>query len=514
MKFLTKLANRFGLVTLAQFRAATASYQAAAVNRLTTSWTQNSYSADAQNRADLKIVRDRARELRNNNDYGAKFVGMLKANVLGDQGINFRNKAKEMDRFSGGKIIPGAPDVFANKLIEDKFYQWGRKEHCTVTGKLNWCDVQNIVLEACAVDGEILIRKVVQPRNPFGFSLQLIESDYLDDDYDQILDNGRTIRMGVESDEWGRPLGYHLRTWNPNDTFLPQTRMGQHYRLPASEVIHLGINRRPNSSRYISWMATSAYRLNMVGKYEEAETTAARAAACKMGFFTKTQANQEYDGAEDEEGNKSMDAEPGAMEELPFGMDVKTVDWNHPNSSYGNFMKTALRAISAGLGVSYNTLANDMESVNFASGKLGLDSERDVFKKVQYWLIEDFCEEVFDSWLENSFAAGALDPLPSSKIEKFNAPYFNGRRWPHTNPQQEAAAIKLRLDMRLTSVSRELADLNIDRDELFDEIKADIDAAKARGFELDAATEAMLQEAEIAAQQSAQSDPSLASDPL
>lgn len=500
MTLLERLARKFGFVTEARLRAATASYQAAAINRLTQSWTQNSYSADAQNRADLKIIRDRARELRNNNDYGKKFTQMLRSNVLGDQGINFRNKSKDPDRVVGGELVAGKPDIFANKLIEEKFYQWGRKEFCTVTGKLNWCDVQNIVLETVAVDGEILIRKIIQPSNPFGFTLQLIESDYLDDDYDQNLEGGRKIRMGIETDEWGRTIAYHLRTWNPNDTFLPIQKVGNTYRLPASEVIHCRVQGRSGSSRSISWMATAAYRLNMLGKYEEAETTAARAAACKMGFFTKTGANVQYTGDENSDGSKSMDAEPGSFEELPAGLDVKTIDWNHPNTAYQIFVKTALRGVASGLGVSYNTLANDMESVNFASGKLGLDSERDMFKAVQYWFIESFCEEVFTAWLENAFAAGALAPLPVSKFDKFNAPYFNGRRWPHVNPQQEVAAIKQRLDMRMTSWSRELAERNIDRDELFDEIAADIAAAKARGFELDAVAQNDKEQAAMAAE--------------
>lgn len=498
MTILQRIAAKLGFVTKEQLRAATASYAAAAVNRLTQSWTQNSYSADAQNRADLKIIRDRARELRNNNDYGRKFTQMLRANVLGDQGINFRNKARDPDRVVGGALVTGQPDLFANKLIEEKFYQWGRKEYCTVTGKLNWCDVQNIVLETTAVDGEILVRKLIRPDNPFGFTLQLIESDYLDDDYDTNLEGGRKIRMGVETDEWGRTLAYHLRTWNPNDTFLPIQQIGKRYRLPASEIIHVRIQGRSGSSRSISWMATAAYRLNMLGKYEEAETTAARASACKMGFLTKTGANVQYQGDELADGSKAMDAEPGAFEELPAGMDVKTVDWNHPNNAYQIFVKTALRGVASGLGVSYNTLANDMESVNFASGKLGLDAERDMFKAIQYWFIESFCEEVFVAWLENAFVAGALAPLPSTKFDKFNQPYFNGRRWPHVNPQQEITADIQRLNARLTSHSRLLAERNIDRDELFDEIAADMAAAEARGFQLDAVKQAEIELAEKA----------------
>ncbi len=506
MTIVQRIASKLGFVTKrehnARLRAASASYAAAAINRLTLSWAQNSYSADAQNRADLKIVRERCRELRNNNDYGRQYCQMLKRNVLGDQGINFRNKAKDPDRVQGGVLIAGKPDIFANKLIEEKFYQWGRKEFCTITGKLNWCDVQNIVLETTAVDGEILVRKIITPDNPFGFTLQLIESDYLDDDYDTNLEGGRKIRMGVETDEWGRTTGYHLRDWNPNDTFLPIQKIGRRYRLPASEIIHVRRQGRSGSSRSISWMATAAYRLNMLGKYEEAETTAARAAACKMGFFTKTGPGIQYEGDDNADGSKSMDAEPGAFEELPAGLDVKTVDWNHPNSAYEIFVKAALRGVAAGFDVSYNTLANDMESVNFASGKLGLDAERDSFKSIQYWLIETFCEEVFKEWMTNAFVAGALDPLPVSKFDKFHAPYFNGRRWPHFNPQQEATAMKMMLEMRLTSHSRLLAERNIDRDELFDEIQSDLAAAESRGFDLDAQAESALQLAEVKAQSS------------
>lgn len=505
MKLLQSIANRFGLLTRAQFRAkyreATANFQTALISRLTQSWTQTSLSPDAQARMDLKIVRNRTRELRDNNDYGKKFCTMLKTNVLGDQGIHFRNKAKDPDRVVAGKLVPGPPDLFANRLIADRWYRWGRKEHCTVTGKLNWCDVQNIALETVAVDGECLIRKVYRTKaeNPFGFTLQMIETDYLDDDFDTTLENGNEVRMGVELDAWGRPVAYHLRTWNPNDTFITQRGPQRRYRVPASEIIHLFVNRRALQTRGISWMATSGYRMNMLGKYEEAEVTAARAAACKMGFLTKTSGNQEYVGEEDDDGNKLMEAEPGALEELPFGMDIKSLDWNHPNSSYQVFMKTALRGIAAGLGVSYNSLANDMESVNFASGKLGLEDEREVWKAVQYWFIESFCEEVFSEWLLSAMTTGALDPLPMSKFDKFNAPYFIGRRWAYINPQQEVSADVSKLNARLASHSRILAERNVDRDELFDEIADDMEAAAARGFDLDAATDQLKEEAAMQA---------------
>ncbi len=491
MNILQKLANTFGLATRAQFqaamRAATANLQAAVSSRLTQDWPTTTLSPDSQSRMDLKSVRSRGRYARDNNLYGQKFLGMLKSDVLGDQGIHFRNKAKFPDVFKAGEIIPGAPKKFANRFIADKFYQWGRKEFCTVTGKLNWCDVQNICLETVAVDGEILIRKIqtTADRNPFGFTLQLLETDFVYDDYDGVAENGNQIRQGVELDEWGKPLAYHLRTWNPNDAMMPRFSSMKTYRLPASEIIHLGIHRRALSTRCMSWLAGSAFQMHMVGKYEESEQVGARAGACKMGFFERENANAEYEGEEDADGNLQMEGEPGSWELLPKGLKAHAIDWNRPNSSYGAFMKQALRGIAGQLQCSYNMLADDMESVNFASGKLSLDFQRSVAKKIQYWFIESFCEEVFTPWLDRSLSIGALAPLTVAEFDVLNSPYFAGRRWDAIDPTKETNAKIAELNAGLTSQSRILAERNIDRDELFDEIAEDRAAAEARDLHFD-----------------------------
>ncbi len=490
MKILQRIANRFGLVTQSQFRSATANMQAALVSRLTGDWPTTTLSPDAQSKMDLKSVRARGRYARDNNLYGGKFIAMLKSDVLGDQGIHFRNKAKFPDIFSSGEIKPGNPKKFANAFIADKFYQWGRKGFCTVTGKLNWCDVQNICLETVATDGEILIRKInVKPEdgNPFGFTLQLLEAEFLYDDYDYIAPNGNQVRQGVELNEWGKPIAYHLRTYNPNDTMMPRFSNLKTYRIDASEIIHLGIHRRALSTRCMSWIAGAALQMHMVGKYEESETVSKRVAACKMGFMERDNANADYEGEEDADGNLQMEGEPGSLELLPKGIKAPvSPNWQHDGSSYAAFMKQALRGIAGALHCSYNMLADDMESVNFASGKLGLDFQRSIAKKIQYWFIESLCEEVFTPWLERSLSINALKPLQLSEFEVLNAPYFSGRRWEPIDPTKETNAKIAKLNAGLTSVTRILAEDNIDRDELFDEIAEDRKAAEDRDLHFDA----------------------------
>lgn len=486
MSFIDRIAHRFGFRRMRRRSAGPSqTFQMANVNRLTASWTTTSTSADSQARAGLAISRARSRQLRDDNDYASKFVSMLKTNVLGEGGIHFKSGVRDPDRVVANKLVTGPPDVFANKIITDAWWRWGKKEFCTVSGTMTWCDVQRVVLECVAVDGEAIVRKIPTPttENPYGFTLKIYEGSRLDVEHNEMSPDGNEIRMGVEQNKDGRPLYYWLLNQDPGENFFLANQRFERERVPAAQILHVGIIRRACQTRYNPLMVTSGYRMNMLGKYEEAEVTGARVAASKMGFITQENGPEGYVGEDDGDGNKIMDAEPGVFEVLRRGQNVTSLDWQHPSTAFGAFMKTALRGIAAGLNVSYNSLANDMESVNFASGKLGLMEEREVWKAMQTWFIESFCEPVFEAWLLNAITGGAIN-LPVSKFDKFNSPIFRGRRWQYVNPSQDVDADIRQINSGLTSISRILAERNIDRDELFDEIQSDKEALESRDIEL------------------------------
>lgn len=479
MKLLQRVANKLGLVTKAQLRSAMAGYQAAAINRLTSDWTSSNLSADSTIRMSLETLRARSRQLAENNDYGRAFMGMIKNNVVGEQGVLLKNKAK--DPPSRNNPDPEL-DKFANRIIEDYWWEWNQRGQCTVDRSMCGIDLQNLAIETAGKDGEVLLRKVRGFDNPHRYAIQVLESDYLDVDLNERLPGDREIRMGVELDRWKAPIAYWLLKRHPNDTYFQSGNiLERSTRVPAEDIIHGFIKFRPEQTRGIPWMATSMYRLNMLGKYEEAETTAARTAACKMAFFTKNGANIEYTGEPLPGGGKQMDAEPANMEELPMGMDVKVVDWNHPNTAYQVFVKTALRGVASGLGVSYNTLGNDMESVNFASGQIGIKAEREAFKAIQRWFIDSIWNEIFKDWLMVQLLNQTI-PLPFSKFDKFNSPTWRPRRWPSIDPEKEARARILNINSGLASISGYAAEDGKDRDELFDEIMDDKEAAESRGI--------------------------------
>jgi lambda family phage portal protein len=229
--------------------------------------------------------------------------------------------------------------------------------------------------------------------------------------------------------------------------------------------------------------------MRMLQGFDEATLVAARAAASKMAFITKNGTGTEYKGPNADGGGKYMDAEPGSIEELPEGMGVEVIDWNQPNPNYDPFVKACVRGMANGLLVSYPNLGNDYGEVNFSSGRMARMEETEIWKMVQCLISSDFCEPIFGKWLEMALLSGAIvspsgKALPASRLKKFNEPYFHGRRWGWVDPTKEVAAISESLRLKLTSWTRELSILGIDRDELLDEIADDKKAAEERGITL------------------------------
>lgn len=427
-------------------RGKRAFYEAAKVDRLTNSWTKQIASADAEICNELSTIRARMRDLSRNNDYAARFLNLSKQNIVGADGIQLQAKPI-IQRFNGGGGKPGDIDKPAKEIIETAWGRFCKLGNCTVCGTMSMRDADNMTIETTARDGEYLIRMVRGFDNEFGFALQLIEADFLDETLNMNLPNGNFIRMGVEFDRWRRPVAYHILSKHPGDILYSSTEITQrtkHIRIPANEIIHPYIKKRANQTRGVSWMVTPAYRLNMVGGYEEAELVAARVAAAKMGFF-KSADGEGYEGedtTDEDEHEPIMEAEPGTFDKLPTGMDFVKWDPDHPSTAFEAFVLATLRGVASGFNVSYTALTGDLRSVSYSSIRQGALDERDGWRCGQGWLVEHVKQVVYENWLEMAMLTGAVN-LPPRKIEKFKNVAWRARGWEWVDPLKEVTANKL-----------------------------------------------------------------------
>lgn len=410
------------------------SFAAAKIDRLTESWRGVTSSADSVLNVTLSRLRARSRQLAADNDYARRFYKLLRSNVIGSQGIGMQVRAVERETKDGVVY-----DDAANKKIEAGWYDWAKKKNCTVDGRLSLIDVKQMIIETVAKDGEILVRKIRgrSAGNEYGFALQLLEADHLDEKYNVALSNGNSIRMGIEYNQWNRAVAYHVLTRHPGDVLYQGGKYADRYeRIPAEDILHLYMSERPSQSRGVPWMVSAMRRMRMLATYEENELVAAGVAASKMGFFTSEDGEQYRGTDEDADGNLITEAEPGLFEQLPAGVKFESWDPQHPATSYAAFVKGMLRGAASGLCVSYNTLANDLEGVSFSSIRQGTLEDRDMWRLLQTWMIEHFCTDVFEAWLEMALTTQKIN-LPLARFEKFNKPVWRPRGWSWVDPLKD-----------------------------------------------------------------------------
>lgn len=453
------------------------SYSGALTNRLNSDWLSPGTSADAELKGAICNLRNRSREAERNDDYVRRFFSLLENNVLGANGIGLQNKAKEPN---------GSLDTPANTAIEEAWYKWGRKANCTVTKSLTWRQLCRLVLRSAKRDGGVLIRYIRGFDNDFKYALQPLEIDQLDESKNQVFSDGRQIRMGVEFDQWRAPIAYHLLNIHPGDNLMP-ARVRESVRVPVSELLHIFLPDRIAQSVGAPHTSATLMRLKMLAGYEEAELVAAREAACK-GYGIKRATPEGWSGEVDDLGRPLQDIEPGMGLDLNPGEEYFGIDPQHPMDAFSGFVKSILRAVAGGLGVSYNSLANDLEGVNYSSLRAGLLDEREEWMAVQQWLIEELLEPIFEDWLEWSLNFGFIrlpngSALPAAKFDKFNQPDWKPRRWGWVDPLKDIQANVLAVEKGFNSRRRVVADEGLDIEEVMLEQSEDEALAKQYGLE-------------------------------
>lgn len=445
------------------------SYNGAAVNNLTASFSGEHVSLNEDLERSLRILRSRSRNLAKNNDYVKKFLRMVQNHVVGPKGFALSVPCQRND---------GAIDDADKLVCEKAFAKWGKRGVCDVTGKLSFVQLTRLLILMCARDGEFIVRRVRgKQHNAFGYALQVIDPVLLDEGYRADFPDRRRIRMGVETDEWGKVLAYHLKA------DVESVWGAQRIRVDASEIWHGFLQEEPGQVRGVPWIHSAMRRLNDLGGYEEAAVIAARVGASNMGFFVPPADTAGNAGAladqavRDDEGNVELvrDATPGTFEELPPGYDFKNFDPDYPHQNFDAFIKAMLRGVASGIGADYNTLANDLEGVNYSSIRSGKLETQDEWMCLQGWFSECLHEPLWPEWLDMAFLSGQLSPLPVSKYEKYNCAVWQGRRWPWVDPMKDMQARQLELDANLTSYSAVMRELGRDPETVWRELEKDIE---------------------------------------
>ena len=460
--FLKKIVSKKNSTSSLQKRG----FDAGARTRLTASWSQSAQNYDRDIFQNLSTMRGRSRDLFQNSDYIKRFLTLLNTHVIGPKGILVQCAFHD----SLGNL-----EAEKSEAIEVAFRRWGRRGKCDVTGKFSFRDVQRLVLQGMARDGEAIIRLLHGQEYESGLCLQLIDPSLLDENLNKAPDGSQAnVRMGIELDDWGKPVAYYFKS-KKDDSDNSINYIGVKYtRIPAEQILHIFQHDMPQQTRGVPWLHTSMTRLKMLSGYEEAELVAARVASSKMGFF-KRSSSTGYDGDDlekDEHGHYITEAQPGSFELLPEGVEFQQWDPSHPSGNFASFVKALLRGISSGLNVSYNSLANDLENVSYSSLRSSLLEDRDHYSVLQNFMIEALVAPIYERWLQAAALSRKL-PIKPQDIDRYLEPQFVGRRWQWIDPIKDTKANIMAIDAGIKSRGEVIAEQGRSVDDVFREVASE-----------------------------------------
>lgn len=463
--FFARLFGRSGGVAArVEPRLAARSYDMARPSRLASTWTLESRDPNAMLAGSLRGLRARSRELARNEDHARGFLLKVRNNVVGPAGVRLRVNALRSD---------GSRDIADSELVESEWLKWSRRGVPTVCGRLSLVELEKLVMRSLFRDGEFLALFVRgRAVNAWGFALQVLDPELLDDQFSTRLANGNRVIMGVEVDDGLRAIAYHIKT--ERDDALVPARQRQRVRVPAGQVLHAFIPQDADDVRGLPWFNPTGKRLYHLGKYEEAELVASRVSASKMGFYEVEggaygDADEDGDG-DGETGDYLEEAEPGYFGVLPTGTKFKPYDPQHPTTQFGDFLKHQLRSASVGLGVSYVAFSGDPDGLSYSSMRQMSLEDRSLWQDLQGWLCENVMTPVYLAWLEMALLSGRLGNIPPARLDKFTSPVWQARGWAWVDPQKEIAAREREVALGVTSRRRIATETGRDFDDVQSEL--------------------------------------------
>lgn len=398
-------------------------YEAASTGRRTQGWTRSAGDANAAVGSGLARLREHARDLVRNNAYAASAIATLVDHVVGYGLVAAPKK---------GSARPAPMN-----MAKDRWRRWSETTACDADGRHEFAGLQKLVMRTVVESGEALVRRRwrrLEDGLPLPLQLQVLEPDFLDTTKDGLTTpTGGRIIQGIEFDVLGRRAAYWLYPEHPGALMGGGRTFGASRPVPASEVLHVFRAGRPGQARGVSWFAPVILKLKDLDEYEDAALMKQKIAACLAVITSDVDGAGPALGGTDARKPEQDFLEPGMILNVSPGRNVSVV--NPPTiGEHAEYTATALRAIAAGIGATYEDLTGNYENLPFSAARMS---------RLRHWarvddarwlmLVPQFCDPVWRWAMEAAVIVG----LGETPAATWTAPPM-----PLLDPDKEGLALQ------------------------------------------------------------------------
>ena len=431
-------------------------------------WWPSDESMNSLLAANLSILRSRSRNSVRNNPVASNAIESIVVNCIG----------------SGIKPQSKAPDSDFKEELQELWLEW--KDEADITGTCDFYGLQALICQSMLEGGECFVRMRVRPDKGLIVPLQLqaLESEHLNDTLNERRSNGNIIKSGIEFNSDNERVAYHFYREHPGEKTIFSD--GETIRVPASEVLHIYKPLRIGQIRGVPWLSKVLVKLYELDQYDDAELVRKKTAALFAAFITRLDpdANMMGEDDADEDGLALAELEPGTVQLLEPGEDIKFSAPSDVGSSYESFMRQQLRFVAIGMGITYEQLTGDLTGVNYSSIRAGLIEFRRRCEMLQrHMMIFQLCRPVWNKWLQLALLSGELS-IPNEGRKYRSVKWIpQGFEW--VDPLKDQQADQMAVKNGFKSRSQVVSERGFDSEEIDREISADNTRADNLGLKYD-----------------------------
>lgn len=435
-------------------------------------WNPLAGDADSDDLLDLPILRARSRDATRNIPLArAATAGM----VTGVVGSGLKLQAS-VDREVLG-LDEDAADAW-ERAAEREFRLWACSPNCDAARGSVFVELQAVALQSVLASGDCFAILGAVDRStqgwPYRLAVQLVEADRVSNpDYRR---DDEKIAGGIERDpETGSRIACYIARTHPGDRLRHRVTKWDRRELFGRRsgrpmVLHVLRRERIGQSRGVPFLAPVLESLKQLGRYTDAELSAAVVAS----FFTVFVKSGSGDGLApmqptSETGGATTDNDykmgPAAMLALGPDESVETANPGRPNDKFDPFVMAVLRQIGAALEIPFEVLLKHF-SASYSASKAAIEQAWLVFSERRAWLARTFCQPIYEAVIEEAVATGRLE-APGFFEEPLLRAAWCGAQWvgdakPQIDETKAVTAAKERIALRVSTRAREAAQMTGD----------------------------------------------------
>jgi lambda family phage portal protein len=340
-------------------------------------------------------------------------------------------------------------------------------------GTLPFWGIQLLSVYSLLVRGEFFRLPVMlsEPGRTFSLALQCIDPVRMATPTDLIQQP--RLRDGVELSALGRPEAYWIA--NPeNGQITTGLSSASFTRVSAraahrTGAFHIYIAKTEEQVRGHSVLAPAMKFFRDLSDYLDYELVGAIVASSFPVFIEEQNPWDMGVGLDDE-----TDADnpkltygsysPGQVLYGARGQKPHVLKSERPGGTFPAFVERILRAVGAAVGMPYEVIAKDFSKTNYSSARAALLEAWKVFRIYQRWMVDCFCQPVWEMVLEEAWLRGMIT-LPKGAPDWYaaRAAYTRAQWVPprrgHVDPEKEIKSYIRAKDHNMMTLAEIIAEL-------------------------------------------------------